>query len=93
MLKNKQRYALAYRCLETVFGLFAFAFSCSFRFLFTLNARLLVMFSFSELCENSASSTLLFKSAKSAIQSFVFFYSDFCHLVHPLHSNKAKVSL
>ena len=73
----------AYRSTRHTFSCqsaFEFALSCCFGFLFAFYAGFFVMFFFLNFSDFAITSNLSFKSAKSAVKRFVFFYSYFCHL-------------
>ena len=55
------------------------AFSSCFSLLLALNAGLLVALSLTKLGQNTGLNALSLKATKRAIESLVFFYSDFCH--------------
>ena len=59
------------------------ALSSCLRLLLTLYAGLLVALSLAKLGKYTGLNALSFKTTKCAIKSFVFFYSDFCHLYFP----------
>jgi len=56
------------------------ALASGFCLLLALYAGLLIALSLTEFSENTRSLTLSLKSAESAVQRFVFFYSYFCHI-------------
>ena len=59
------------------------ALSCCLRLLLALYAGLLVALSLAELGKNTGLNALSLKTTKRAVKSFIFFYSDFCHLYFP----------
>ena len=59
------------------------ALSCSLRLLLALYAGLFIMLSLTELGKNARLYALSLKTTKRAIESFILFYSDFCHLYVP----------
>ena len=59
------------------------ALSSCLRLLLTLYAGLLVALSLTELGKNTGLNALSLKTTKRAVKSFIFFYSDFCHLYFP----------
>lgn len=56
------------------------ALASCFRLLLALYAGLLVMFSLAKFSEYAGSCTLSLKTTERAVQCFVFFNSDLCHL-------------
>jgi len=61
--------------------LFELALSSCFRLLLALNAGFVVLFSLLNFGKNTGTLTLSLESAKCAVKCFVFFNSDFCHLI------------
>ena len=59
------------------------AFSGSLRLLLALYAGLLIMLSLTKLGQNARLNALSFETTKRVIESFILFYSDFCHLISP----------
>ena len=57
--------------------------SCSLRLLLTLNAGLLIMLSLTKLGKNTGLLALPLKTTKRAVESFMFFNSDFCQTLFP----------
>ena len=60
------------------------ALSGCFCLLLALYAGLLVALSLAKLGQNAGLNALSFKTTKSAVKSFIFFYSDFCHFLFSL---------
>ena len=59
------------------------AFSGSLRLLLALYAGLLIMLSLTELGKNTGLNALSLETTKRAIESLIFFYSNFSHLYFP----------
>ena len=65
------------------FQLLILALASCLRLLFTLYAGLLVALSLTELAKNTGLNALSLKTTKRAVESFILFYSDLCHLYFP----------
>jgi len=63
--------------------LFVLAFSCGFRFLLTLNTRLLVVLSLTKFGKGSVLDGLTLKTTKCAVQGLAFSDFDFSHFFFP----------
>ena len=59
------------------------AFSGSLRLLLALYAGLLIMLSLTKLGKNAGLLALSLKTTKRAVESLIFFYSNFCHHYFP----------
>ena len=70
---KEARFGIVYAAQK----LFIFTLSCSFRFLFTLDGRLLVMLSFADFSEHAGFSARSFESLKSVLERLVILYPDF----------------
>ena len=69
------------------------ALSSCLSLLLTLNAGLFVMLSLAKLGKNTGLYALSFKATKCIVKSFIFFYSNFCHLyIPPLEQSREKFS-
>ena len=66
------RFVIVY----TAQKLFEFTLSCSFRFLFTLYGRLLVVLSLADFSEHAGFSARSFESLKSVLERLVTLYPD-----------------
>ena len=65
------------------FELLILTLSSSLSLLLALYAGLLVMLSFAKLGQNTGLNALSLETTKRVIKSFIFFYSNFCHLYFP----------
>ena len=59
------------------------ALSSCLSLLLTLNAGLLIVLSLTKLGQNAGLNALSLETTKRVVKSFIFFYSDFCHLKFP----------
>ena len=67
-----------------LYKLLKLTLSSCFSLLLALYAGLLVALSLTKLGQYAGLNALSFKTTKSAVESFVFFYSDFCHFLFSL---------
>lgn len=71
-------YPLSPAFIARIF-LFVLALASRFRLLLASDARLLIAFSFPQFGRNTGLYVLTLEPTQSAVQRFIFFYSDFCH--------------